>query len=427
VARLRGIFYVHGVNTVVAEPELSWNTHALMTLAALRLERSAVLDEHVRVVLLEDLLQTVAKPLNKLFRPYWELLWRKVKGTPDQWTARTEITTARDFLEALRANPRLQLRYVRVATPEEVPSEASHSVLRDGPPGAAYVGTRIGAEITVREALSTFSDEPDWGMDDDLFPIEKYGYGPCPYGSATGVGSRAPFHMAFFARPNLLCSSIVPRLKRNFVEERVRIFLKLAELAFSKRIDYWGWRFGSWALHYLQDLTEPYHVKVNPVNLTDTLTGLKSARSIRDFVNRHKARVVNRHVRFEAVVHFILNDVFKKRYSHPFPKALENSCGTPTGPLKRVMRQSARIAAGTAWTTDRTLDRLLEESRIDDPQYHAWEDHDYPLADRLAEAALERPRYLKEFTDTVCISLAEAGRITRYVVRRLEDFSRLPR
>lgn len=415
------------MKTAVVVPELSWNTHALMTLAALRFQGSGVLDRPIRVVPLEELLEAVAKPLNNVFRSYWNLLWRKVKGAPDRGAARTEIKTVRDFLEALRANPFLQISYVRVATPKEVPSRASHCVLREGPPGGTYVETKEGSEVRVRDILSTFSDEPDWGMDDDLFSIDRYGYGPCPYGSVTGVGSRAPFHMAFFARPNLLCSSIWPRLKRNFVEERVQIFLKLAEVAFGKRMDYWGWRFGSWAMHYLQDLTEPYHVKANPVNLTDTLAGMKSARSVHDFFRRHKARVVNRHVRFEAVIHFMLNDIFKKQHLHAFPKALENSGATRTGSLRQVMRQSARIAAGTACDTDKTLDRLWEESRVDDPHYHAWEDRGYPIEDKLAEVTRERPRYLQQFTDTVCISLAEAGSITRYVVGRLEALSKLGR
>ena len=411
------------MRTALVAPGLSWNTHALLTLAALPLERFAVLERPVTVVPLEELLEAVPNPLSNVFRLYWNSLWRKVKGAPNQGVARKETKTVTDFWEAIRANPLLQINYVRVAAPEEVAVDASHSVLREGPPGGTYLETKVGSEVTVREVLSTFSDEPDWGMDDDLFSIDRYGYGPCPYGAVTGMGSRAPFHMAFFVRPNLFFSSIWPELKRNFVEERVQIFLKLAEVAFSKSMDYWGWRFGSWAMHYLQDLTEPYHVKANPVNLTDTLAGMKSSRSVRDFFKRHKARVVNRHVRFEGVIHFMLNDIFKKQLLHPFPKALENSGAARTGSLSQVMKQSACIVAGTACNIDRILDRLSGESRVDDPHYHIWEDRDYPIEDKVAEVTRKKPRDLKQFTDTVCISLEEAGGITRYVVNRLESIS----
>ena len=38
----------------------------------------------------------------------------------------------------------------------------------------------------------------------------------------------------------------------------------MARHAFKTGHPYWGWRFAGWSLHYVQDLTQPYHARVLP-------------------------------------------------------------------------------------------------------------------------------------------------------------------
>ncbi len=117
-----------------------------------------------------------------------------------------------------------------------------------------------GETVSPSQVFATFSDEPDWGMDQNLYPIREYGYGPAPFGAETGKSSQAPFHMAFL-HENPIVTALVPDLRRSFMEQRIRVSFALARTAFAHRVDYWGWRFAAWAAHYLQDLTQPYHAR----------------------------------------------------------------------------------------------------------------------------------------------------------------------
>jgi hypothetical protein len=48
------------------------------------------------------------------------------------------------------------------------------------------------------------------------------------------------------------------------MRDRIELFVRLSSLAFATEHPYWGWRFLAWSLHYLQDLTQPYHAKAVP-------------------------------------------------------------------------------------------------------------------------------------------------------------------
>lgn len=55
-----------------------------------------------------------------------------------------------------------------------------------------------------------------------------------------------------------------PFVGRTYVLLRVHQFLTLAQLAFRTGHPYWGWRFAGNAIHYVQDLTQPYHANLLP-------------------------------------------------------------------------------------------------------------------------------------------------------------------
>jgi hypothetical protein len=61
-----------------------------------------------------------------------------------------------------------------------------------------------------------------------------------------------------------LTEAAQPDLLRTFPAWRVDLFGRLAEFAFATGHDYWGWRFAGWALHYIGDLTQPYHAQPLP-------------------------------------------------------------------------------------------------------------------------------------------------------------------
>ena len=85
------------------------------------------------------------------------------------------------------------------------------------------------------------------------------GFGIQPFGNPNlEYSSQAPFHMGFY-HLDWLTRTAQPSLLRTYPLWRIALFGELAELAFSTGHDYWGWRFLGWGLHYVGDLTQPYH------------------------------------------------------------------------------------------------------------------------------------------------------------------------
>ena len=70
-------------------------------------------------------------------------------------------------------------------------------------------------------------------------------------------------------RPLMYASS--GALRRTFPEYRMHLWQTLARHAMLSGHPYWGWRFAGWAMHYAQDLTQPYHANVLPGN---SVTGM---------------------------------------------------------------------------------------------------------------------------------------------------------
>ena len=406
------------MNSKSTSTKISWNTHALITREALHSPWTSFLDEYTIVVPLEDFLAASQKELPNIVSWYWDLLAQKANGyavpTPDYKKA----VTMAHFVKALRLKPNYQIPYIRILRRNELPTNVGHDQSRSGPPGGAHVPTSFGELISMREVLSTFSDEPDWEMDQGLFSNGNYGYGPCPFGPKTGDGSQAPFHMTFLAESRLVYT-LFPRIKRTFMEERVRVFFALANLAFKVDIPYWGWRFTAWAMHYLQDLTQPYHARALPIPLFPLLIRLIKERGIESFAERNKHLLINRHYLVECIVHFMMNEAHKKDLAHPTTLALIENGENCSVKLSELMMESGTLAASLARRLDRVMERLMMDPNIQDPGYIMPLDESYHIEQTLPAAAQARPQAFNELSRVVCTSLAQAGKVTRFSVRRV--------
>jgi hypothetical protein len=140
-----------------------------------------------------------------------------------------------------------------------------------------FVALKPGDLVAVLKVLASASFEPDFGLDINLMDDSPtdwgkvYGFGKLPFGNPTVIFStQAPFHMGFFHENKALYLA-APFLKRTFPLMRVNQYAGLAALAHKTGHAYWGWRFTGLALHYVQDLTQPYHASVSPGSST---TGL---------------------------------------------------------------------------------------------------------------------------------------------------------
>jgi hypothetical protein len=394
----------------------SWNTHALLTRAAVKSAGEARLGEPVEIVGIEDFLSRANSEVVGIIKSYDRAIRLKSGAPIPNVLQEPDVSASASFLRALKLHPSFQLHPVRALTSDEVSPDTPHDPSRRGPPGRMYVPGLLGETMPASEVLATFSDEPDWGMDQNLYPIPEYGYGPAPFGVETGKSSQAPFHMAFLHESPIV-TAIVPDLGRSFMEQRIRVYFALARAAFDHRIGYWGWRFTAWAMHYLQDLTQPYHARPFPVPLGPILKRLILSPYPRGLFQKHRNYLKNRHLLFEAAVHFLMNDIAKKSEEHPFLRALEGSGARSEGPLIQVMAGCSRLPAKAAQAVDRATTTLMNHPRLEDLDYSLEDDAAYRIDLEFCKASKERPEALGRFANLVRECLLETGKVTRYAIQ----------
>lgn len=181
----------------------------------------------------------------------------------------------KNFLRALRVNPEIPLGYYLQALPgkplggkKSEPKSVSIFGEKDILDIYRYYDIRPGETADALEVLATAGDEPDFGHDIYLFSDngkdfgKEYGFGEQPFGDPKKYfGSQAPFHLGYYHESGIifLAGSF---LKRTYPRYRVHQYMSLARFAFKTGHPYWGYRFLGWGLHYVGDMTQPYHTRV---------------------------------------------------------------------------------------------------------------------------------------------------------------------
>ncbi len=197
------------------------------------------------------------------------------------------------FFRAIRINPNtktpLYLTTLSTGTATGPLLESSDvSILQDTSSLVIwdFPALAAGEQVDPLDILSAASNEPDYGMDIGLFSDNatpfgaEYGFGIQAFGNAQlDYGSQAPFHMGFYDESPLVYL-FASFLKECYPEQRIHLYKSLSEFAFDHGQDYWGWRFMGWGLHYMGDLSMPYHTTALPgystfrmlfINLLDML------------------------------------------------------------------------------------------------------------------------------------------------------------
>jgi len=180
------------------------------------------------------------------------------------------------FLAAIRVNPSMPFPLF-VQLPPGAPREGRPPLAIDQAdpmgfriPDPPFEALSPGEKVSVLEVAATASDEPDYGMDVGLYADNGgavgalYGFGKQPFGNPSlSYGSQAPIHMAF-PHEDPLIKLAAPFTQRSLSAYRTLQYSTLARFAFASGHPYWGWRFAGWALHYVQDLAQPYHASMLP-------------------------------------------------------------------------------------------------------------------------------------------------------------------
>ncbi len=130
---------------------------------------------------------------------------------------------------------------------------------------------RVGKTVLWAKVLSTYADEPDWGMDQELFDPYPELWGPelSMMGGKTGAPSQAFRHMFWpFQFRSFVTGMKLPLSKffksMGHAPDRAELWLLWSRRAAKKGHPYWATRFLANALHYLEDVTQPFHTAQTP-------------------------------------------------------------------------------------------------------------------------------------------------------------------
>ncbi|MCE9660903.1 MAG: hypothetical protein K8R60_20440 [Burkholderiales bacterium] len=263
----------------------AWSNHALCTWTALSVLPEVTVRPPVRVESLASFVAADPAGLAALLRD--EEAWARAHvptypARPDSLAFRAEAAPPAElvarFLAALRVNPGARLALYLQLPPGQTAGgrptlrEADVTVMKTDEAARlnTFVALRKGELVPAIDVIASASDEPDYGLDFGLWQDNGtahgavYGFGKQPFGNpAVEWSSQGPLHLGYFHEAQIVYKA-APFLLRAYPEYRIHLWRSLAAFALRTGHDYWAWRFAGWGLHYLQDLTQPYHARVLP-------------------------------------------------------------------------------------------------------------------------------------------------------------------
>ncbi|MEO8857083.1 MAG: hypothetical protein ABI343_08825 [Burkholderiaceae bacterium] len=349
----------------------AWSNHTLVSYRALEIMPEVASASAVVAEPLEDFLKGEEKALEALLAS--QEAWARANldpyaVRPDALAfkadpTRTDAQRRLAFLNALRLNPSSKFALFLQTDPRgAIPAagnpipESAVNILPDHENRPSrFLAIKPGQSVSALTVVASGADEPDYGLDINLWQDSPsdwgkvYGFGPLPFGNpALSFSTQAPFHMGFYYQDWIIFKA-APFLRRTYPLLRVYQYSTLAGLAFRSGHDYWGWRFAGLALHYVQDLTQPYHASLAPGVATVRLIGVNTL-AMAGWTKPKDDLVVllsNRHLALE-------------KYQHD--SMLASALAHRDTALEAALRNSAQDANYPAWFDLYLRDVVARES-----------------------------------------------------------------
>jgi hypothetical protein len=248
--------------------------------------------------------------------------------------------------------------------------------------GRKFVQLRVGERVSPLMVATAATDEPDFGLDIGLYedngtPFGKiYGFGKQPFGNPNlEYGSQAPFHMGFY-HESWIVNALAGFVKKTYPEYRIHLYQTLSQLAFQTGHNYWGWRFLGIGLHYIMDLTMPYHTTLMPGTSVLSMLWINCLSLLGiDGPYRDAVQLLsNRHTALEKLAQELLAEAYlQKNTRYPVFVALraQGECPEWTDRMPRatISAQSHALAD----RTDRTVAKILPPRLVSDPSFELGE------------------------------------------------------
>ena len=193
-----------------------------------------------------------------------------------------------------------------------------------------------GEKVSAAWILIHYTDEPDWGMDQnlDISPNQKF------MGGTKGPTSQAFRHLywkKWTARAPWRTFHIPPR-EMGEALKRAQSFYDLAQTAFEVGKPYWAFRFLAWSLHYIQDLGQPFH---SSQLLTPKFIDWNSIFNFEILIKRTTQIISNYHFMYEDYVVFRIEEEFKNKFKNHFISALKGTTFMNSSSAYLIARHSA--------------------------------------------------------------------------------------
>ncbi|MEI6876952.1 MAG: phospholipase [Spirochaetota bacterium] len=345
-------------------------------------------------------------------------------------------TLRASFIAAVRVNPNMPFTLflqIPVHKTSDRPSLSPEAVDLSGArlPNGPFKELAVGESVSALEVVETASDEPDYGMDIGLFANNgtewgaRYGFGIQPFGNAKlSYGSQSPFHMSF-ANEDWIIKVAAPKYQGSYVGYRVDLYSALAKEAFASGHSYWGYRFAGWALHYVEDATQPFHSSMLPAKSTFDILVL-NAFGPDAKIDGEVVLLSNRHLILENFQYSVLaayrgDDAPSILYSalQDFPD--KTPVGKPQAslgdPSKRrwVLDVVAKHSRQRGRELDRAIVATFPAKYVSDPAFDfgAWQSDTGSAYDPLADLVAIDQKKASAFEVALAPSLADMGRAAR--------------
>jgi len=178
-------------------------------------------------------------------------------------------------------------------------------------------------------------------------------------------------------------------LKGTYPEYRIHLYKTLSQMAFDHGQEYWGWRFMGWGLHYLADLSMPYHATVLPGYSTFRmlLINLLSMLGYPKYVDNALQLVSNRHMALERYQGIKLERLTRaEAWSNPLFMALQPTGTIPVYTDDIPRNEVARRSHDMAREINKVITAYMPDRFVNDP---GVELADAPDLNRIVELVEE--------------------------------------
>jgi hypothetical protein len=414
---LVGLMLLQGI----APAAYGWGDHYLITDQIMEHpSMSAISTEKVKVESLDEFLKAQPNEVAKLIEEYYTWLGTTGSKRFKATTFDAQSPTTAEFIRATRLNPKAFFPLVERTMPGDTSSYEKISLDKVSPyvtENATFVRTFkdvTGQEVMARSVLRSFVDEPDWGMDHELWGYKEYGYGEQPYGKPTGESSKAPFHIKF-QHENFVVNKFASHVLEGMTLDRMELFSRLARVAFETNHPYWGYRFTAWSLHYIQDLAQPYHSKAVPGK--GGFYYFRYVLSFRKDTIQEKTTQIeaNRHFLYEDFVSYTLQQYYaaKDPAGQKLAASLVNGDATFGGKkitMKLLQDEVTQFASDHARSIDKVIAKSFDKKMTKDPKYDQEKDATYNAKDVIGKIPPEQATKLQAETAKDFASCSAATR-----------------